>query len=190
MNSEVGSPRATSPHQIEVNLRSISQLFNTMDPSPFHEKDLDRDAEEFILSWAGEFPPRDPVALVVHLAECADEPASRAMIEAAVRHNFADRTRLNQLAFRRLMQEGRRCLVIGLVFLGSCLLVSEPLARQPPGTLLSVIRESLNIGGWVAMWRPLEIYLYDWWPLRRLGRIYEKLSHIHVEVRQTGTIAP
>ena len=23
------------------------------------------------------------------------------------------------------------------------------------------------IGGWVALWRPLEIFLYDWWPIRR-----------------------
>ena len=35
---------------IEVNLRDVNQLFNTMDPSPFHERDLDSDAEEFIES--------------------------------------------------------------------------------------------------------------------------------------------
>ena len=38
-----------------------------MDPSPFHERDLDDDAEEFIVGWAQEFPRRDPVSLVVHV---------------------------------------------------------------------------------------------------------------------------
>jgi len=50
--------------------------------------------------------------------------------------------------------------------------------------LATVFRESLTIGGWVAMWRPMEIFLYDWWPLRRMGQLLEKLSHMHVEVRK------
>ena len=33
-------------HHLELNLHELDQLFNTMDPSPFHEKDLDHDAEE------------------------------------------------------------------------------------------------------------------------------------------------
>ena len=34
------------------------------------------------------------------------------------------------------------------------------------------------------MWRPMQIYLYDWWPLRRRGRIFVKLSHMPVEAMQ------
>ena len=44
-------------------------------------------------------------------------------------------------------------------------------------------REGLTIGGWVAMWRPMEIYLYSWWPLQRRGRIFEKMSQMKVEVQ-------
>jgi hypothetical protein len=47
-----------------------------------------------------------------------------------------------------------------------------------------VLREGLIIAGWVAMWRPMEIFLYEWWPLRRKGHLYEKLSRMHVEVRK------
>lgn len=36
---------------ISVKLRDINQLFNSMDPSPFIEKDLDDKAEEFIVGW-------------------------------------------------------------------------------------------------------------------------------------------
>ena len=35
-----------TPHRIELNLREVGQLFNTMDPAPFPEKDLDADAED------------------------------------------------------------------------------------------------------------------------------------------------
>ena len=43
-----------APGLIELRLNNVGQPFNTMDPSPFHERDLDHDAEEFILSWARE----------------------------------------------------------------------------------------------------------------------------------------
>jgi hypothetical protein len=36
------------------------------------------------------------------------------------------------------------------------------------------------------MWRPMQIYLYDWWPLLRLSRIYNKLSPMPVELVQKG----
>jgi hypothetical protein len=51
-----------------------------------------------------------------------------------------------------------------------------------------VARESLTIAGWVAMWRPMQIYLYDWWPLLRRGWIYAKLSHMPVEVLQKAKL--
>jgi hypothetical protein len=54
------------------------------------------------------------------------------------------------------------------------------------GTWASIVRESLMIAGWVAMWRPMQIYLYDWWPLRQRSRIYEKLSNMPVEVVSKG----
>jgi hypothetical protein len=59
-------------------------------------------------------------------------------------------------------------------------------AAQRGGHLANVLQESLTIAGRVAMWRPMQIYLYDWWPLRRRARIYERLSHMPVEVIQKG----
>jgi len=54
------------------------------------------------------------------------------------------------------------------------------------GTWAAVLRESLTIAGWVAMWRPMQIYLYDWWPVRQRGRVYAKLSQMPVEVLRKG----
>jgi hypothetical protein len=173
-----------TPHRIELNLREIGQLFNTMDPAPFPEKDLDGDAEEFILSWVREFPLDEPVALVVHLNELPVDQNPQTVIEQGVHHYFAYRARLNRLEFRRLLKDGRQSLLIGIVFLAACLTASHAMGGGEYGTFRSLARESLTIAGWVAMWRPMQIYLYDWWPLRRRGRLYEKLSRMKVEVRK------
>ena len=45
-----------------------------------------------------------------------------------------------------------------------------------------VLRESLVIGGWVAMWRPMEIFLYDWWPIRANARLADRLSAMSVRI--------
>jgi hypothetical protein len=157
-----------------------------MDPSPFQEKDLDDDAEEFIVGWAQEFPRRDPVSLIVHVNQVGAHGDSQQLVEAAVHHYFAYRAKLNRLEFRHLLKQGRTSLIIGLIFLGACLLTSELLVRQEPRSLSIIARESLIIAGWVAMWTPIRIFLYDWWPVLRLGHLYQKLSRMRVEVRKRG----
>ena len=154
-----------------------------MDPSPFHERDLDEDAEEFIVSWAQEFPRRDPVSLVIHVNQLPAQPDAQRLFESAVHHYFAYRAKLKALELRHLLNEGRTSLIIGLAFLAACMLTSQLLRRQA-GTLPIVLREGLIIAGWVAMWRPMEIFLYEWWPLLRKRRLYQKLSRMHVKVRK------
>ena len=61
-------------------------------------------------------------------------------------------------------------------------------ARFAAGYLLEnpvqrLVEESLLILGWVANWRPLEIFLYDWWPLARRRDLYRRLAAAAVELR-------
>jgi hypothetical protein len=157
-----------------------------MDPSPFHERDLDDDAEEFIVGWAREFPRRDPVSLVVYVNDQLPPPDAQHLLETAVHNYFAYRAKMNRLEFRYLLKQGRDSLIIGLAFLAACVLTSQLLGLRA-GTLPTILREGLLIAGWVAMWRPMEIFLYEWWPLLRKGRLYEKLSRMRVEVRLSGS---
>jgi hypothetical protein len=116
----------------------------------------------------------------------AEDP--KELIKTAVHNHFAYRAKITGLEFRRLLKQGRTSLFIGLAFLTACLVLSNVLLGYEVGTWAAVVRESLTIAGWVAMWRPMQIYLYDWWPLRRRGQIYTKLSHMSVEVIQKGKI--
>ena len=168
---------------IEVRVREVAQLFNSMDPSPFHERDLDADAEEFIISWALEHPGAPRLKLVVHLARAPAEGDPTRMVRDAVHHYFAYRARLNWLEFKQLMRQGRTALIVGFSFLAVCFGLGQFVVTLGPGNWHELLREGLTIIGWVAMWRPLQIYLYDWWPLRRRGLVFRKLSVMDVEVQ-------
>ena len=52
-----------------------------------------------------------------------------------------------------------------------------------------LIEHSLVIGAWVALWRPLEIFLYGWWPVRAEARLYDRLGVMDVRVVETSVAA-
>jgi hypothetical protein len=166
---------------IEVRLRELAQLFNMMDPSPFIDRDLDADAEDFIVGWARELPHHRELELIIHLAT-PPEPERAAGTEEAVRHYFASRVELKQRELRLLLRRGRTSLVIGLLFLAGCMVLSELTKTVLPRGWNEFAELGLQIVGWVAMWRPLEIYLYDWWPIRSDRRLLERLARMKVRL--------
>ena len=169
---------------IEVHAAELKQLFNAIDPSPFREKDLDVRVEEFIVEWARDLPRDAKLALLVHLDRSAELGKESEVLRAAIREFFSRRSESSQRRLRHLFRVGRTSLLIGTGFLTASFLASNFVMRAYQGLPLSdLLRESLLIGGWVAMWRPLEIFLYDWWPIQSEVRLYDRLSAMPVQIQ-------
>jgi len=169
---------------VEIKLNEVRQLFNSFDPAPFLEKDLDADAEKYIVDSVQELHLDTPIMLVFHLPQgaCTDEAASN--VPAAIHHYFFYRAEITSKELRFTLKQGRIALVIGLAFLVLCIAAQQMISSlEKPGLLWSIIEEGFLISGWVAMWRPIQVFLYDWWPIRRRRRIYEKLAQIPVTLR-------
>jgi hypothetical protein len=167
---------------LRVHVKSIHQLFETMDPSPFIEKDLDPDAEEFIVSWAREYPRDARFQLAVHLAERPGFDDYESHVREGIRHYFEYRGEITRNQFRQLLRIGWRSAAIGLTFLTACLFAADAIGRHWDGRFSGIVAESLVISGWVAMWRPLEIFLYEWWPLRATEHLFQRLSQSEVTI--------
>jgi ABC-type spermidine/putrescine transport system permease subunit I len=169
---------------IELRVDRIAQLFHSLDPYPFRERDLDKDAEDYIVGWARELPADQPIAIVVHVPDSeAQSKAAKELREAFPRY-FSYRADSLQRELNELFRVGRRSLAIGIVVLAACLLSAHYLAGYffaPPFKRL--VEESLLILGWVANWRPIEIFIYDWWPIVRRRNFYRRLAAATVEVR-------
>lgn len=88
------------------------------------------------------------------------------------------------LDLRELFRIGRRSLLIGMSVLAGCVVLGQFLAgRFEEGYINRFFNEGLIILGWVANWRPLEIFLYEWWPLVRRRELYRRLSVASIRVR-------
>ncbi len=173
---------------IRLRVKDIGQLFNSLDPDPFIERDLDDDAVSYIVSWAREIPQHLPMRLSVTISDPKQPGDHQAILQAAVQNYFGQTAELSRNEFRQLLRRGRSSLLIGLLVLVTAMFaahfVGQALDDRTWGALIS---EGIMIGGWVAMWRPLEILLYDWWPLRRKRRDLERLRDMAVEVTPAAT---
>jgi hypothetical protein len=177
-----GDSIATGSRVIEVRVAELRQLFNAIDPSPFRERDLDPRAEEFIVEWARDLPRDAGLALRVHLDRGAGRTDEAALLGQAIRQYFNARAAGSRRSLRELFRRGRISLFIGLAFLGASLALGDLIGNLSESGFAAVLREGFLIGGWVAMWRPLEVFLYDWWPIRGEVRLLDRLSRMPVRI--------
>jgi len=176
---------------IEVRVDEIAQLFHTLDPFPFREKDLDREAEDYIVGWARELPLNCPIRIVVHFPDTEAQTRATQDLGEAFNRYFAGRAVAVQRDLSELLRVGRRSLAIGVSLLITCLVSAHVVAGYFADTTSKrLVEESFLILGWVANWRPLEIFLYDWWPVAQRRDLYRRLSAATVEARPYSLTSP
>ncbi len=169
---------------IELRIEEIAQLFDELDPYPFRERDLDSDAETYIVGWARELPRRIPIKIVVHLPR--DEAATRQgiLLGDTMTRYFTNRAEVARSDLKELFRIGRRSLAIGICVLAVCLFLGQfVVSHLGPSYIARFIQESLFLLGWVANWRPMDIMLYDWLPISRSINLYKRLANAEVTLR-------
>jgi hypothetical protein len=193
----MGRPRALEPQDrriggdgqqhidgpIELRVERVGQLFHTLDPLPFRQRDLDAGVEEYVVGWAGEIARNHSIEIIIHMPAAEAERDEAQHIEAAIGNYFAYRADVLGWDLRDLFRTGRASLAIGVTVLAACIIVGRVAGGfLAAGYVGRFFDEGLIILGWVANWRPIEIFLYDWWPLVRRRRLYRRLSEVPVRI--------
>jgi hypothetical protein len=174
-------------HRIEVRVSELRRLFNAIDPSPFRDRDLEPAAEAFIVDWSRDLPADARLALVVYLERRNGSDDEASVLRDAVHQFFRLRADGARRSLRELFRRGRVSLGIGLAALALSIAIGDALATYLPREGIALLlSESVLIGGWVAMWRPLEVFLYDWWPIRADARLFDRLSVMPVRLVYTS----
>ena len=167
---------------IELQVNRIDELFQSFDQF----KCLNKDLEDYIVSWTRMHASDQPIRIIIHLPGKEAHTNEAKELALAFAQYSSYRARLLQHELDELHRDGRRFLAIGLTILVSCLVMSQVAARYlVEGPLRRFLEQSLPILGWVANWRPLEIMLYDWWPLARRRDLYRRLANASVEIKKS-----
>jgi hypothetical protein len=165
---------------IELRVERIDQLFESLDPSPFHERDLDRNAAAFITDWARDLPEDLPLTILIHVGGAHGDGTED--VASAIRTYFGYHADAAGRDRRELFAMGRRYLMIGLVVLALCILGGQLAVVLLGPATGALIREGLIILGWVANWKPFQTFLYDWIPVVRRQRLLRRLAEARVEL--------
>lgn len=177
-------------HTLELRVRELAQLFNSLDPTPFLNKDLDGACEIFIEDWALRLPHASHLALTIHVERSPVPTGAAELVTLAVHNHYGYKADLVRGELTQLLRLGRTSLLIGLGFVASCLLLAEAVSSVVGGPAARIVKESLTIIGWVAMWRPVQIFLYDWWPLKGRIAVFENLQFARVSVVESVAATP
>ena len=168
---------------IEVRVKSPQQLFDARDPAPFRERDLDDDFVEYIVSAVREFSISSQLKIVIYVEEKEANELPKDSIREAIRSYFAFRIDLQRSELKSFMKRAQMFLMIGLFVLVLCLAVAQSLTVPTPPGAIGILREGLVIFGWVSIWKPIELILFDWYPLLEKLRFYKKLVGTEIDIR-------
>ncbi|OPY29070.1 MAG: hypothetical protein A4E28_01116 [Methanocella sp. PtaU1.Bin125] len=169
---------------IEMKLSSVIQLFNTFDPAPFREKELDSNAEHYIVEIVKDFPGKTEFKIVFYLPEGTYDTKEALDIPKAIRAHFEYKTLTQRRKFRERYIFGQFALVVGISFLAIATAASLAIDRYYGSYALgSLIATALEVTGWVAMWEPVTVFLYQLWPIVKERKLYEKISRTEIDIR-------
>jgi cation transport ATPase len=93
----------------------------------------------------------------------------------SIRNHFAASERIEHRRLRAELRRSRINLLIGVGFMIACLFVRELLMASETA-VSRVLDEGLVIAGWVAMWGPIDVFLYGGWPIASKRRLLARLA--------------
>lgn len=166
---------------IDIMLSNILQLFDRKDPSPFKEKDLDEDFSRYLTLAMRELHDIKKVKLVIRMQEHNPTYLKAKDIEVAIYTYYTFELLNSQNDMKLLFRQGRISLLLGALFLGFCYSLYY-LIKDQQGLFFGFLGESLHVIGWVAMWKPINLFLFEWWPIRDKIKLLTRLSQIKVEI--------
>jgi len=167
---------------IEIKLSSVMQLFNSFDPAPFHEKELDSAAENYIVGAVEDFPAKTKFRIVIYLPPEIIGTDQAKKIIPAIHNHFQYRMLVADRMFRAKFRHGRESFVIGLTFLAINLIARQLLLRPAGRFLDQLLADALLVFGWAAMWEPITVLLYQLRPIIRKKNVYKKISGMDIVI--------
>lgn len=164
--------------RIDVSVREVRQLYDSRDPSPFHDRDLDENLVRYVVRSAEEIGEQEQLKIVINSPQLND-PQARDDFVLALHQYFEHEANAVRTELKHLFKQGRFSLIFSLLFLVICVFLALQFFGDSK-VFNRVVHEGLIITGWVALWKPVNIFLYEWWPYRRKIRLFSHLAEIEV----------
>ena len=175
-------------HEITLHLDDIQYLF--ADPEPGSEMFVS--GMDYLYSDIKAFSRRENFKITIVLPQEKITEGLMDKTREKMKRYCRFKIKENEKELIALRHEGFNALRVGITVLVVCLVLATALTLAAKSGinnilagLLAIVGQSFVIAGWVAMWQPAEILLYDWWPFRRDIRIYHQIADADIVIRES-----
>jgi len=169
--------------EIVIHLQNAQQIMLSQHSLFYGRRMLNADAEAFIIEETKRIPRDQVISLKICLPK--DDCSRGDEITASVQQHFCYRKEKAKTQLRETLRFGWRSLLMGLSFVAVLVFLMLVFDKLLPKSFSISFRELLIILGWVALWRPVELLLYEWRTFQHefelFGRIEEAKIRIHQE---------
>ncbi|MDO5532748.1 hypothetical protein [Sutterella sp.] len=171
---------------MHLTVREARQLFATQAPVPAEYMSLDDDVVDFLTDTVSKNRKTcREFELVIHMP--AEEVNKVSLLLAtdlntALRAYFDARGEKFEQRLRDHFADARKMLVCGVAFLLACTLLRTYLSPEETDRLQSSMREGLLVIGWVALWKPVEELIFNWWPIDREMKDWRTLADMDMRI--------
>lgn len=168
-------------HWIEVRVKNAQQLFDARDPAPFRERDLDDDFVDYIVAAIRELSG-SKLRIVIYIEDSDLKELTLDSIKEAIEADIEYRIDLLNAELNTYFKRVPIVFITSLIALFVCLGISQSIDTTTTHNLNSVVKEGLVIFGWVSVWKPIELLLFDWYPIFEKRRIFLKFKKSEIKI--------
>lgn len=174
----------SSYYEITIELSNIKHLFKEPEFDPFVERSNSISGIEQIISELKPTSLKSKVRTTIFLPQNQLSDNLERSTAKALQYYCSVRIEQTTNDLASLRGQGIRALKRGLLFLALCLLLSTLFdgLNNLPGLVRRFLSEGCLIAGWVSLWHPIELLLYEWGPYRRQQQIYQLIKEMELKV--------
>lgn len=173
-----------SYYEFTLKLDNITHLFKEPEFDLFMPQKNSTSGIERIVSALKPTSLSDKVKTTIFLPDHQLSENIEKLIVEALRRYCNEKIEQISNDIASLRGQGIRALQRGLLFLAVCLVISTLFdnVEYLPTLVHRFLNEGFLIAGWVSLWYPIELLLYEWSPLKRQKKIYEMIKKMEVKV--------
>ena len=176
-------------HEITLHLDDIQDLFS--DPEPGSDRYVS--GMDYLYSEVRIYPRHEKFKVTIELPQ---EKITEGLLErtrAKMKRYCQFKVEQSHKELIALHHQGVATLWTGLLVAVICLVLAFAFTLMAQSGINKILEAVLQVvatlfvlsAGWVALWEPSEIFLYDWWPFRQDMRIYNKIADADIVIRES-----
>lgn len=178
-NSIINANIENEAGDIKVIVKDTKDIFEHFGFRSLEDKVMNAGLETYIISSIKNYPLNKTIKIIISFVQ-EREQIDISSIERTIHTHFKYKAEEIELNLKQQFRQWKINMSIGILFLILCLILVEVLERFSPTNIVKILKESLLIIGWVALWEPITFILFGWRTIKRNKLYYQKLSEVPV----------